>query len=154
MKRIDLGQVLSILANVGVIAGIVILAIEIRDSNNQARATNQIAVSSLASEWYFELGTDPASADIYLRGLSNYAQLSEEEKVSFDFLVRAYLERLIIGVSTARVGLGFTGSNFETRQVELLLEQEGFGQWWSEADRRTFPLPTVQLLERVEQSVR
>ena len=154
MKKIDLGQTLSILANVGVIAGIVFLAIEIRDSNNQARVTNQLAVSSLAREWYLELGTDRASAEVYLRGLSSYAQLSEDEKVSFDFLVRAYLETLTIGVSTATVGLGFVGSNFEARQIELMFEQEGFSQWWSEADRRTFPVPTVQLLERVELSNR
>ena len=38
MKKIDLGQILTILANIGVVAGIVILTIEIRDSNRQARS--------------------------------------------------------------------------------------------------------------------
>jgi len=154
MKKIDLGQTLSILANVGVIAGIVILVIEIRDSNNLARVTNQIAVSSLARDWYLELGTDPGSAEIYLRGRSGYSQLSEVEKSRFNFLIRADLERLTIGTTTARVGLGFTGSDFEPRQMEIMLEQEGFSQWWSEVDRRTLPIPTVRLLEQVEQSAR
>jgi hypothetical protein len=34
MKKIDLGQAISILANVGVIAGIVFLAVEIRQNND------------------------------------------------------------------------------------------------------------------------
>jgi len=35
MKKIDLGQMIGILANIGVIAGIVLLAVEI-DQNSQA----------------------------------------------------------------------------------------------------------------------
>ncbi len=33
MKKIDLGQTITILANVGVIAGIVFLAVELRQNN-------------------------------------------------------------------------------------------------------------------------
>ena len=39
MKKIDLGQTITILANVGVIAGIVFLAIELRQ-NNEYMAAN------------------------------------------------------------------------------------------------------------------
>ena len=38
MKKIDLGQTISILANVGVILGLVLLVVEIRQSNEQAAA--------------------------------------------------------------------------------------------------------------------
>ena len=37
MEKIDLGQTLTILANLGVIAGIFFLAIEVRDSASLAR---------------------------------------------------------------------------------------------------------------------
>ncbi len=44
LKKIDLGQLLQILANVGVIAGIVFLAVEIRQSNRIAIATTEIEI--------------------------------------------------------------------------------------------------------------
>ena len=52
MKKIDLGQTITILANVGVIAGIVFLAIELRQNNEllgqQARiASNEQWIASL-----------------------------------------------------------------------------------------------------------
>ena len=37
MKKIDLGQMITILGNVGVIAGIVFLGLELRQSNEQSR---------------------------------------------------------------------------------------------------------------------
>jgi hypothetical protein len=47
MKKIDLGQAVTILANVGVIAGIVFLAVELRQNNHMMRAQtrNDIAQS-------------------------------------------------------------------------------------------------------------
>ena len=52
MKKIDLGQTITILANVGVIVGIVFLAIELRQNNEllgqQARiASNEQWIASL-----------------------------------------------------------------------------------------------------------
>jgi len=48
MNKIDLGQTIVILANVGVIAGIVFLAVEIRQNNRivQAQTRAQIASES------------------------------------------------------------------------------------------------------------
>ncbi len=38
MKKIDLGQIITILANVGVVIGLVFLTLEIRQNNAQMRA--------------------------------------------------------------------------------------------------------------------
>lgn len=43
MNKLDIRYVLSILASLGVIPGIAFLAIEIRDSNRQARSDDLIA---------------------------------------------------------------------------------------------------------------
>ena len=52
MKKIDLGQAFSILANIGVIAGIVFLAIELRQNNRlldlQVRATYSSRANPIA----------------------------------------------------------------------------------------------------------
>jgi len=45
MKRIDLGQTIQILANIGVIAGIVFLAIEVRQANNAVKSSTLQAIA-------------------------------------------------------------------------------------------------------------
>ena len=55
MKEIDLGQALGLLANVGVVAGIVFLGLELRQNTNIAQATASqnmaSAESAVALQW-------------------------------------------------------------------------------------------------------
>ena len=55
MKKIDFGQLLAILANIGVVAGIVFLAFEVRQSNVQARAAAYQAIGLATSQWHQNL---------------------------------------------------------------------------------------------------
>lgn len=50
MKKIDLGQAIGIVANLGVIAGIVFLAIEIRQNNSQLAAQTQNTLFELRAD--------------------------------------------------------------------------------------------------------
>jgi len=45
MKKFDLGQTISILANVGVIAGIVFLAIEVAQNTESLEETRNLAIA-------------------------------------------------------------------------------------------------------------
>lgn len=60
MKKIDLGQTIAILANLGVIAGIVLLAFEIRQNNlllsEQARAELAADISAFNEAFYLNTG--------------------------------------------------------------------------------------------------
>jgi hypothetical protein len=49
MKKIDLGQAIGILANVGVLAGIIILAIEISQNTTVARSAARQAIAEMVS---------------------------------------------------------------------------------------------------------
>ena len=59
-KKLDLGQTITILANLGVIAGIVLLAIEMRQNNellaaqDKSELSRQQAASSYASPFFFK----------------------------------------------------------------------------------------------------
>ena len=156
MKKIDLGQLLSILANVGVLMGIIFLAIEIRDSNVQARVVNQIAFVGQSTDWLLNVANDPDSSRVYVRGMSSYADLSDEDKVRFDFIMRAILGRYSASLAASSAGLGVEmGANsFEARNIGIFFEQEGFRQWWAAMDRRSLPVPLVGLIEQVEASAR
>ncbi len=82
MKKINLGQMIQILANVGVIAGICFIGFEMRQ--------NTVAVKSAASNGIQEQNTalyeiileDPMM-DIYQRGMTNPADLTTIEKGKF-----------------------------------------------------------------------
>jgi len=154
VKKIDLGQLLSILANVGVLIGIIFLAIEIRDSNVQARFVNQIAFVGQSTDWLLNVANDPDLSRVYVRGMSSYADLSDEDKVRFDFILRAILGRYSASTAANSAGLGVVGNNFEARNVSIFFEQEGFRQWWAAMDRRSLPIPLVRLVEQVEATAR
>jgi len=81
MKKIDLGQAITILANIGVIAGIVFLGIELRQ--NSAAAELQAAQSyvNLSYELDFRLVDDP-SLVASLRGSSEGRSSDDSYRVS------------------------------------------------------------------------
>jgi hypothetical protein len=75
MKRIDLGQTIAILANVGVIAGIVFLALELRQNQaslDEANALNRADSATEALQYFNEVRTllaqDEKLSAIWLSG--------------------------------------------------------------------------------------
>ncbi len=80
MKKVDLVQMLQILANVGVIAGIVFLAIEIQQSNRIAKATTEIEIRDNWSSINAAIYSDPAIAELLVKCKSVDPKLTEVEK--------------------------------------------------------------------------
>jgi len=154
MKKIDTGQVVAILANIGVIAGIAFLAIEIRESNTQARiAITQEAIAQ-NSEWWESIAADPALSDIYFRGSLDFESLAAGEQQKFSSLMYSYLLRLSGNLSARNVGLIGLNPDFESRALEgavlRMLDQPGFRQWWASGDRRGLPSHIVRMTEELE----
>lgn len=69
MNKIDLGQALTILANIGVIAGIIFLGLELRQNRDLARAQMQNDLTSATQEIYRSDINGPI-ADILARNRS------------------------------------------------------------------------------------
>lgn len=67
MKKIDLGQTVSILANVGVIAGIVFLALELRQNNELIRTDARNAQNVRIQDFVEQVYTVPGLAEIVLK---------------------------------------------------------------------------------------
>ena len=84
MKKVDLGQSIGILANVGVIAGIVFLVIELQQNNElleaQARSERNQRVMDLRSDIY----SNPVLAEILVKA-RNGETLTEVEQLQADF---------------------------------------------------------------------
>lgn len=156
MKKFDLGQTLTILANIGVIAGIVFLGIEIRDSNTQARIATTQEVVGQAADWKEFIAADGELSGIYARGMANFVQLSPQEQTQFDLMMRARLQRFSGALLARNANLlnpDFFGE-LEERVIEgeilYMLDQPGFQRWWSAVDRRGIAGVIVDLVDALD----
>ncbi len=91
MKRLDLGQTLGILANAGVIAGILFLGYEIRQ-NNRFLAAEARAGMTANRVSYNDMMLAPENLSAYLRATRN-EQLSDEETARLTIIGNSLLVR-------------------------------------------------------------
>lgn len=156
MKKIDLGQTITILANVGVIAGIIFLGIEIRDNATQARAAINVSTLQAFSDWQNRIAGNPQLLDVYDSGLTDWQSLSGKEQIQFDFLMRSFLQLSLGAITAQRSDLLPMDADAEDRVVEggllRMMEQPGFRQWWSTADLRGIPTPIFDVVDRLLES--
>ena len=90
MKKIDLGQIFGILANLGVIAGIVFLAVELGQNNELMAAEARFNRLSIATESMTILAENPDLAEFLLRANASEA-LAPHEQARLDYyLVRTF----------------------------------------------------------------
>ena len=163
MKKLDLGQILSLLANAGVIGGLLLLAVQIRQSNDliadeviRGRADSVQSIFSQYVAWHAQIAGDSSVADIYENGLIGFDQLSDTDKARFDSLMRSYLRIASQVLQGRRVGVMFANEDnaLQDRQLEgdLLrhLDYPGFRQWWSQADKRGVSRLAQELIEDLE----
>jgi len=80
MKKIDLGQSIQILANIGVIAGIVFLGVEIHQNNELMASQARLATNDLGLQFAENLSQNPTLAAI-LAKTGNNEPLTEAEEI-------------------------------------------------------------------------
>jgi hypothetical protein len=93
MKKIDLGQTVSILANVGVIAGIVFLGYELRQNNEQLAAQTRFNYYQERSGAAMNLALNSDVSSIVAKGVIGQ-ELSPEEQIR----LRAYFEAFFVNL--------------------------------------------------------
>ena len=83
MKKIELDKTLQIVGSFGVIAGILLLAYELRQNTTAAQMANVQATYTLGHESGSWL-RDDEFANTYLLGLRDFSQLTDVQKLQFD----------------------------------------------------------------------
>ena len=85
MKRIDLGQLIQILANVGVIAGIAFLAFELRQNTIASRAAAYQGLGIATAETWFSFAHDRELTEalwaVDLGGVEAYRNMSRSDQL-------------------------------------------------------------------------
>lgn len=68
MKLTKMNELLTLVANVGVIAGIFFLAMEVQQNTDMMQAQTRDAVTSKQANYYLTIGTNEFAANLYFRG--------------------------------------------------------------------------------------
>jgi hypothetical protein len=86
MKKIDLGQSISILANIGVLIGIVLLVLELNHASQATQGQTRSDIANQQMTLILQRAINPSLADLYLRGRAGEPLTDLEEEQ-----LRAYL---------------------------------------------------------------
>ena len=92
MKKLDLGQTITVLANVGVIAGIVFLGIELRQNTRIGQAQSRAQIASDATDYMQRRAENPQLEEIMIRA-NDGEELSRLEQQQLFFLLRSIFRR-------------------------------------------------------------
>ena len=90
MKLSSLNEWLTLLANVGVLAGILFLAFEIQQNTSAIQSSTAQSVTGISSDSLGELAANPVLAGIRLKGDSNPVSLSDLEALQYFALNRGF----------------------------------------------------------------
>jgi len=129
MKKIEIGQLIGILANVGVIAGLVILAYEIRQNTSQMRAEASYSINQSVQLLNQAVFQDEAFAELLVRGEQSFQDLSptEQRRLIAYFFTEINLADYIIGLEED----GLADLHFDYVEFKI-------SQFNSDAGRREF----------------
>ncbi len=142
-----LNQWLTLIANVGVLLGIVFLAFEVQQNTTAIQSQTRATVFSGVQE---ELWKNMEYTDVTLNMLATERELSPEEKVRFDAWMMASMK------ARAFAWLEFESGNFdpvqwETEQIviTLVLGCSRCRDWWKKVGRLGFSPEFVVLVDNL-----
>ena len=145
MKKIDFGQTLGILANLAVVAGIVFLAIQVREERDYAVVENTTLVGQGMADWMSSVAQDRDRSDIIFRGSEDFQSLTPLEQFEFDLLMRSWIMRIEMGRLAQGRNVSPQGSGPKGESTVLagnlvrFFDSPGTREWWQSADRRGIP---------------
>jgi hypothetical protein len=153
MNKIDLGQTLGVLANLAVVAGIVFLAVQIREERDFAIVENTTIVGHGMADWMSNVAHDRDRADIMFRGSQEFQSLDPLEQFEFDLLMRSWIlriemGRLAQGRNVSPQGSGPGGeSTVLTGSLVRFFDSPGTRRWWESADKRGIPKGAIAYID-------
>ena len=153
MKKLDLGRLLVVLANLAVVAGIVFLVIQIREERDYAIVENTTLIGFGLADWMSDVALDEYRTNTMLRGSQNFESLTPAEQYEFDLLMRSWIIRVEMGRIAQRREVSPRGSGPQGESTMLtgnlvrFFDEPGTRQWWKTADRRGLPKGAVAYID-------
>lgn len=153
MKKIDWNQAINTLASLGVILGIVFLAIETRQNSQMMRAQTRNEIAGAISDLALELARDPELAQLYFKARTDFESLTPLELIRFNAYVGALFRAWENTHFQHRSGL-FDEAEFEAERHmwQRTTTASWFASIWC-SYRDGFSRPFVQELEALHDAI-
>lgn len=139
MKKIDIGQTIGILANVGVLAGLLLLVSELNQNRNMMLAQARHEVSQGIVDQFYAVATDPEFAEFLSKALSGQLE-SEAERLRFNSYAAARLRYWEDVHYQYRLGLYDEAEFLAQKEAwRVVLRGDSMKEFWSRARSRYSP---------------
>ena len=144
MKRDTIIQAVAVLANIGVLAGIVFLAVEIRQNTNAQYAESRQAVLSASREEILLTIDDPG----LILALTNSSPLTPEQNVRVDGFLSVMLRAREFAWLQHRDGtIDDTQWNTELNVLVAFFDADRTRLWWQVIGRSVFSQEFVRFVD-------
>ena len=114
-----------------VIASLIFVGLQVKQNSEEVRSSSYHSVTDSFNSWNLTLAENSELANIWLKGQSSFDELTAEELVKFEFLLRAAFRVWDTVYYQSRNGTGDdTLWECERKNVEVLLSTSGGRAWW------------------------
>jgi len=129
MKRIDVGQAIGTLANVGVLVGLVFVGYEVRQSTLESRAEGARSITEIVNATNAGIYADADMAELVLRGKQNISSLSPVERERFDRWVFSRLNIAEYILDLERTGVSELNFHYVQAVIQDFHQSPGLQEW-------------------------
>ena len=126
-----LNELLTLIANISVVLGIIFLAFELQQNTQAIQAQTRDSITEKQMEFAGWLGTNLGSADVYVRGNASPDDLGAAESVMYSLLVGGLMREWENSHYQYERGL-FTSEEFEARTARWRVNMlnPGYQDYW------------------------
>ena len=115
-----------------VIASLIFVGLQVRQNSEEVRSSSYHGVTDSFNSWNLALSQNTELSKVWLKGQSSFDELTEDELVKFEFLLRAVFRIWDTVYYQSRHGTGdHTLWECERKNVEFLLSSPGGRAWWT-----------------------
>jgi len=152
MKKIDVGQVITILANIGVLVGLILVALQIRQNTVLVRAE---LVSNATDSW-IDIDASKQSdnfASVLAKSIDDPQELTSAEIIELDGYLYTYLDQLLRDRQLHELGV-FDVPSEDLIQMSIMdyFGNEFARAWWAET-KSQWPPDIIDLVDREMETV-
>ena len=126
-----LGNLGDFIGGIGVVATVIYLAVQVRQSTASTKAASYQAVVSAISDWSRAIGVDSNVSRIMRVGVENPEQLTDDEYTQFEFLVVSGT-RNFENIHYQYLAGGLSKGAWEgwSSRILTFFNQPGLKTWW------------------------
>ncbi len=133
LKLSNLASIAEIVGALAIVVSLLYVGIQVEDSTRAVRSATANEISTAISTWYREIGTDPASARVFLDGMTNPESLSREDRLRFIFTAHSVMLEFQAAYYLAQEGtLDLELQESITNTLLAVKDQPGMAMYWEQ----------------------